>query len=99
MTTPSVKTNEKELVQYSPSVNRAIMSLRQLSPHPDIFNCVKNREIKVQTKKGAKCVGWKTKKAQQTMLDNLLSKKKIIASHIIAHLNKVYLIVGLILFL
>ena len=84
MTTPSVKTNEKELVQYSPSVNRAIMSLRQLSPHPDIFNCVKNREIKVQTKKGPKCVSWKTKRAQQTMLDNLLSKKKIIASHIIA---------------
>ena len=84
MTSPSVKTNEKELVQYSPSVNRAIMSLRQLSPHPDIFDCVKKREIKVQTNKGPKCVGWKTKKSQQTMLDNLLSKKKIVASHIIA---------------
>ena len=84
MTSPSVKTTEKQLGQYSPSINRAIMSLRQLSPHPDIFDCTKNREIKVQTKSGAKCVGWKTKKAQQTMLDNLLSKKKIVASHIIA---------------
>ena len=84
MTNPSVKTTEKQLGQYSPSINRAIMSLRQLSPHPDIFDCTKNREIKVQTKSGAKCVGWKTKKAQQTMLDNLLSKKKIVASHIIA---------------
>ena len=84
MTSPSIKKKFEKLEPYSPSVNKAIMSLRELSPHQDIFNCLKNREIKVETRKGPKCVGWKTKKAQETMLDNLLSKKKINASHIIA---------------
>jgi len=84
MTTPSIKKEKAAVDVYSPSINRALISLRQISPHPDIFNCIKNREIRVETKKGPKCVGWKTKKAQETMLDNLLSNKKIIASHIIA---------------
>ena len=70
MTSPSIKKEKAAVDVYSPSINRALISLRQISPHPDIFNCIKNREIRVETKKGPKCVGWKTKKAQETMLDN-----------------------------
>jgi hypothetical protein len=84
MTSPSVKKEESQVKDYSPSIHRALHSLRSLSPHPDIFDCVKNREIKVPTKHGPKCVGWKTKKAQKVMLDNVLSKKTIPVSQMVA---------------
>ena len=85
MTSPSVKSKLKNVAtSFSPAINRAIASLRSLSPNPNLFNCTKKREIRVQTEKGVQCVGWKTQKAQTALLNNLRSKKKVIASNIIA---------------
>ena len=84
MITPSIKKEFEKLEPYSPSINRAMAQLRTISPNPDIFDCIKNREIKVQTKKGSKCFSWTSKKAQETMLNNLLSKKPLVCTQITA---------------
>ena len=65
---------------YSPSVNIKLQKLRSISPHKDIFtNSCKPFEIFVKNK----CYSWKSKKVQEFLLDNLLSKKPIIGSDII----------------
>ena len=65
---------------YSPSVNIKLQKQRSISPHKDIFtNRCKPFEIFVKNK----CYSWKAKKAQNFLLDNLLSKKPIIGSDII----------------
>ena len=68
---------------YSPAINKEIERL-SISPHKDIMGTCKENEmyIPLKTKVGIngkefkKCMGWKSKKAQKYLLDNLKSKKK-----------------------
>ena len=74
---------------YSPAINKEIERL-SISPHKDIMGTCKENEmyIPLKTKVGIngkefkKCMGWKSKKAQKYLLDNLKSKKKIIPANI-----------------
>ena len=68
------------LRSYSPTINEEIERL-SISPHKELFyqECREN-EIFVPDKK--KCFGWKSKKAQQYLLDNLKSKKTLVAKNI-----------------
>ena len=68
------------LRSYSPTINEEIERL-SISPHKELFyqECREN-EIFVPDKK--KCFGWKSKKAQKYLLDNLKSKKPLVAKNI-----------------
>jgi len=68
------------LRSYSPTINKEIERL-SISPHKELFyqECKEN-QIFVPGKE--KCFGWKSKKAQQYLLDNLKSKKPLIAKNI-----------------
>ena len=69
---------------FSPQINQVIMSLKSISPNPKVFSCLNQRKVNIIKNGRKKCVGWKTKIAQETMLNNLLSKKKIQCNHIVA---------------
>jgi hypothetical protein len=68
------------LRSYSPTINKEIERL-SISPHQELFNraCDEN-EIFYPEKQ--RCFGWKSKKAQKYLLDNLQSKKPLIAENI-----------------
>ena len=70
---------------YSPTINKEIDRLT-ITPHDDLFTLLcKEDQINI-TKDlydNGRCVGWKTKKAKQYLLENLRSKKKIDAEDII----------------
>lgn len=77
------KTLKKE---YSPTINQKIQSLISKSPHRDLFVNVDCNllEITIVTESGKElCYDWKSKQAQEYMLDNLRSTKKIVPRHII----------------
>jgi hypothetical protein len=59
--------------KYSPSINRDLKTLKSLSP-VGAQGC-KNEDIK--DPKTEKCYSWKSKRARNTMLRNLVSKKPI----------------------
>ena len=63
--------------EYSPSINRKLMSLKTITPKSYIHNC-SNTDIIVENKKKIrKCVKWTGKKAKKIMLDNLLTKTPV----------------------
>jgi len=68
------------LRSYSPSINKEIDRL-SISPHDELFSIACN-ENQIFIPEKEKCFGWKTKKAQQYLLDNLKSKKPLIAENI-----------------
>lgn len=85
--TPSINRQMKDRVslfgQYSPSINKQLMSLQSLSPL-EVQGC-KDIDIKVRLKNGKdKCYKWNSKKAINVMLSNLRSKKPIDCSNITA---------------
>ena len=68
------------LRSYSPTINKEIERL-SISPHEELFSVACNEnEILVPEKE--KCYGWKSKIAQKYLLDNLKSKKPLVAEHI-----------------
>ena len=70
---------------YSPTINKEIERLA-ITPHDDLMTWLcKEDQINItkDIKDRGRCVGWKTKKAQQYLLENLRSKKKINAADII----------------
>ena len=68
------------LRSYSPTINKEIERL-SISPHEELFSIACNEnEILVPEKE--KCYGWKSKIAQKYLLDNLKSKKPLVAEHI-----------------
>ena len=70
---------------YSPTINKEIDRLA-ITPHDDLITWLcKEDQINItkDIKDKGRCVGWKTKKAQQYLLDNLRSKRKINAADII----------------
>jgi len=71
-----------QMRSYSPSINKKIERLSIL-PHKNIMGTCKENEMYIPLKtKGKKCMGWKSKKAQKYLLDNIKSKKKIIPANI-----------------
>ena len=60
--------------KYSPSINRNLKSLKTLSP-TGAQGC--DVETDIWDEKKGKCFGWKSKKAKDIMLRNLVSKKPI----------------------
>jgi len=69
---------------FSPTINRRLATLKSLSPKTDVYGCP-DEKVMVKGKKGqGTCKSWRAKAAQDVMLDNLLSKKPIVASNIIA---------------
>ena len=81
---PTVKKTKKKTISrlrsYRPTINNEIERL-SISPHKELFyqECREN-EIFVPDKN--KCFGWKSKKAQKYLLDNLKSKKPLVAKNI-----------------
>ena len=77
------KTLNKE---YSPSINKDIMSMISKSPHKDLFvsiNC-NLMQITIMSPNGEElCYDWNSKEAKKYMLDNLRSNKKIVPGNII----------------
>ena len=71
---------------FSPTVNQLIDSLKSISPHREMgLKLCKEDHIYIAYKKGRnRCVGLKSKIAQTYMIDNLLSKKPIDCTTIIA---------------
>ena len=70
---------------FSPNVNKVITSLKSISPHREVgLNICDDNKIYIESGKKGKCYGLKSKIAQTHMLDNLLSKKPINCSSIIA---------------
>lgn len=70
---------------YSPTINEEIDRLA-ITPHDDLFTSIcKEDQINIAKNylDSGRCVGWKTKKAKQYLLENLRSKKKIDAEDII----------------
>ena len=68
------------LRSYSPTINKEIERL-SISPHDELFSVACNEnEIFVPEKE--KCFGWKSKIAQKYLLDNLKSKKPLVAENI-----------------
>ena len=70
---------------YSPTINKEIDRLA-ITPHDDLFTWLcKEDQINItkDIHDRGRCVGWKTKKAQQYLLENLRSKKKLKAEDII----------------
>ena len=71
---------------YSPTVNQKIQSLISQTPHKDMFvngDC-NLLEITIVTDSGEElCYNWKSKEAQQYLLDNLRSTEKIIPHNIV----------------
>ena len=68
------------LRSYSPTINKEIERL-SISPHDELFSVACNEnEIFVPEK--TKCFGWKSKIAQKYLLDNLKSKKPLVAENI-----------------
>ena len=68
------------LRSYSPTINNEIERL-SISPHKELFyqECKEN-QIFIPEKET--CFGWKSKKAQKYLLDNLKSKKPLVAKNI-----------------
>jgi hypothetical protein len=78
----SVERNLSE--EYSPSINRRILSLKTAPPNKNAHDCP-GLNIKFTTKKGVeKCIKWTSKTGKRIMLNNLLSKQKTDCSQIIA---------------
>ena len=71
---------------FSPTINEQLLSLKTASPATNLFRCKKHRQIAVPSTrgKGTKCVGWRSKRAKDVMLRNLLSKKPVDCSAIVA---------------
>jgi hypothetical protein len=70
---------------FSPNVNKVITSLKSISPHREVgLDICDDNKIYIESDKKGKCYGLKSKIAQTHMLDNLLSKKPINCSSIIA---------------
>ena len=68
------------LRSYSPTINKEIERL-SISPHDELFSIACNEnEILVPEKE--KCYSWKSKIAQKYLLDNLKSKKPLVAEQI-----------------
>ena len=82
---------EKELTltrlrSYSPTINKLI-TRKNITRRKDLFDyhlCDDN-EISIG---GEKCYGWKTKEAEKYLLDNLKSKRPVIASNILGPYQK-----------
>ena len=82
---------EKELTltrlrSYSPTINKLI-TRKNITRNKDLFDyhlCDDN-EISIG---GEKCYGWKTKEAEKYLLDNLKSKRPVIASNILGPYQK-----------
>lgn len=68
------------LRSYSPTINKEIERL-SISPHQELFNIACN-ENEIFYPEKQRCYGWKSKKAQKYLLDNLQSKKTLIAENI-----------------
>ena len=68
------------LRSYSPTINNEIERL-SISPHKDIFSISCN-ENEIYVPEKSKCFGWKSKISQKYLLDNLKSKKPLIANNI-----------------
>jgi hypothetical protein len=74
---------KKGKVQYSPSINKQLMSLKSVTPKGNVYDCP-NGGVMATTAKGTKCFGWKTKRAKEIMLKNLNTTKPVSAKLIIA---------------
>jgi len=69
-----------KLRSYSPTINKEITRMN-ISPHVDIFdptNC-QDKQLSI----GGKCYNWSSKKVEKYLLDNLKSKKPIIAKDVL----------------
>ena len=73
------------LRSYSPSINKQI-TRKNISPHIDLFKNTKCKENEISIKNV--CYGWKTKKAENYLLDNLKSKRPIIAKNVLGPYQK-----------
>ena len=84
------KKNPKKPHSFSPNVNKVIESLKSISPHLELSDEIcDDDKLYVKTASGKeKCVGLKSKLAQTYMIDNLLSKKPIDCTKIIAPKQK-----------
>ena len=69
--------------EYSPSVNKKLLTLREITPKSYIHNC-DGMDIVVKIKNKNKCMKWTSKKAKKVLLDNLLSNRPIKCDNIIA---------------
>ena len=77
------KIKQSKKREYSPSINKKLLTLREITPKSYIHNC-SGLDIVVKTKKGNKCAKWTGKKAKEVALDNLLSDRPINCTNIIA---------------
>ena len=77
----SLRQNKKD--EYSPSVNKKLLTLREITPKSYIHNC-DGMDIVVKIKNKNKCMKWTSKKAKKVLLDNLLSNRPIKCDNIIA---------------
>ena len=69
-----------KLRSYSPTINKEITRMN-ISPHVDIFdptNC-QDKQLSIN----GKCYNWNSKKVEKYLLDNLKSKKPIIAKDVL----------------
>ena len=84
------KKNPKKPQSFSPNVNKVIDSLKSISPHLELGlkECPENKIYIRRASGKEKCVGLKSQIAQTYMIDNLLSKKPIDCSKIIAPKQK-----------
>jgi len=77
------KAQKKGNVEFSPSINRQLMTLKSVTPRGNIYDCPEGGVL-VTTARGSKCYSWKTKKAKEVMLKNLNTTKPVSAKLIIA---------------
>jgi hypothetical protein len=77
------KAQKKGNVDFSPSINRQLMTLKSVTPRGNIYDCP-DGGVLVTTARGSKCYSWKTKKAKEVMLKNLNTTKPVSAKLIIA---------------
>ena len=81
--TKKTKTSKIIKKEYSPSLNKKLLSLKTFTPKSYIHNCL-DTDVLVKTKTKKKCMKFTSAKAKKTMLDNLLSKAPVDCSKIIA---------------
>lgn len=84
--TKTIKTTKTSKIikkEYSPSLNKKLLSLKTFTPKSYIHNCL-DTDVLVKTKTKKKCMKFTSAKAKKTMLDNLLSKAPVDCSKIIA---------------
>ena len=77
---------KKVKISYDPSLNKKLKSMKTISKEKSIFkkNECKENQIAVKIKDKRKCMNWTSAKVKNLMLKNLSSKKKPIASNIVA---------------